>query len=41
MGVLVEMESEKERRGVLKNKGKLRGGDIWIEKDLTLKERRG
>lgn len=39
--ILVKIASEKEKRGVLENKEELRGGDIWIEKDLTWKERTG
>lgn len=43
-GEMVEVGNEKEKCKVLENKKKLnsRGEkDIWIEKDLTWKERRG
>lgn len=39
--VLVELGYEKERRRVLENKRNSRGEDVWIEKDLTWRERRG
>ena len=38
--VLVELEDERERRQILKNKKKLKGKEIWMEKDLTWKERK-
>lgn len=38
--VLVEVGSKKERRNVLESKSKLKGEEIWIEGDLTWRERR-
>lgn len=38
--LIVEIENEKEKRGIMENKRKLRGQEIWIEDDLTWKERR-
>jgi len=38
--VVVRLQSEDMRRRVLMNKRKLKGGEIWIEEDLTWEERR-
>jgi len=38
--VVVRLMSEDMRRRVLRNKGKLKGGEIWIEEDLTWEERK-
>lgn len=33
--VMVKVRSEEEERKVIENKKKLKGGEFWIEKDLT------
>jgi len=38
--IVVRLKSEDMRRRVLMNKWKLKGGDIWLEEDLTWEERR-
>lgn len=38
--LVIEVGNEKEKREIMENKRKLRGREIWIEDDLTWKERR-
>jgi len=38
--VIVRLKSEDMRGRVLSNKRKLKGGEIWIDEDLTWEERR-
>lgn len=38
--LIVKVGSEEEKRRVMQNKWKLKGGDIWIEEDLTWEERK-
>jgi len=38
--IRVRVGSEEEKRRIWKNKGKLRGGEVWLEDDLTWEQRR-
>jgi len=38
--IVVRVENEEAKRNIVRNKWKLKGGDIWIEEDLTWEERR-
>lgn len=38
--VIVKVKSDESRRKILENKRKLRGKEVWIEKDQTFKERK-
>lgn len=33
--MIVKLESKEAKRKIIRNKGKLRGEEVWIEKDLT------
>jgi len=37
--LIVKMDSEEEKRKILQNKWRLKGEEVWIEKDLTWQER--
>jgi len=38
--IVMRIENEEIKRSILRNKWKLKKGDIWIEKNLTWEERR-
>lgn len=38
--LIVKVRSEENKRKILENKRKLKGGSIWIEEDLSFKERK-
>lgn len=38
--ILVKLKDEEMKREVMRNKGKLKGKEIWIEEDLIFRERR-
>lgn len=38
--LIVKVMSEENKRKILENKRKLKGGSIWIEEDLSFKERK-
>jgi len=38
--VIVKLRSEDMRRRIVMNKWKLKGGEIWVEEDITWEERR-
>jgi len=38
--VIIKVESEKEKRGIMQNKWRLRGVEVWIEEDLTWEKRK-
>lgn len=38
--VVVRVDSEEERKEILRNKWRLRGETVWIEEDITWEERK-
>lgn len=38
--MIITLKTEKMKRKILKNKRRLRGKEVWIEEDLTFRERK-
>lgn len=38
--VIVKLRKEDSKRRILENNGKLKGREVWIEEDLTFRERK-
>lgn len=38
--IIIKVKKEEDKRKILENKGRLRGREVWVEEDLTFKERK-